>query len=44
MADGTVLVVGLVHTGSGTLKPYLIRDMIAQLKAAGLIPDDLLDG
>jgi len=38
---GAVIVIGLVEKGSGTLKPYLIRDMIAQLTDHGLIPADL---
>jgi len=34
---GTVVVVGLVDRGHGTLKPYLIREMIAQLRSNGFI-------
>ena len=41
--DGRVVVSGLVEKGSGTLKPYLIRDMVAQLEAHNLVPDDLLE-
>jgi hypothetical protein len=29
---GSVVVVGLVEKGYGTLKPYLIREMITQLR------------
>ena len=42
-ADGTVVVVGLVDKGSGTLKAYLIRDIIKQLKEHDLVPPSLLD-
>lgn len=38
---GNTVIIGLVQKGSGTLKPYLIRDMIAQLRANNLIPADL---
>lgn len=38
---GNVVVIGLVQKGSGTLKPYLIRDLLANLKENGLIPADL---
>ena len=41
LADGTVIVVGLVEKGSGTMKSYLIRDMIQQLRIHGLVPGDL---
>lgn len=39
--SGSPVVIGLVDKGSGNLKPYLIRDMIAQLTDQGLIPADL---
>lgn len=39
--SGTVVVVGLVEVGHGSLKPYLIRDMIKQLRTNNLIPGDL---
>lgn len=42
--DGKVIYVGLVKKGHGTLKPYLIRDMLAALKAGGLLPDDIQEG
>ncbi len=39
--DGTtVVVVGLVDRGSGTLKPIYIREMVQQLQANGLLPSD----
>jgi predicted RNA binding protein YcfA (HicA-like mRNA interferase family) len=38
---GNTVIVGLVEKGSGTLKPYLIRDLIAQLRLHGLIPKEL---
>ena len=41
LADGTVVVVGLVDKGSGTMKAYLIRDMVEQLRTHGLVPPDL---
>lgn len=40
-ASGNVVIVGLVEKGNGTLKPYLIRDLIAQLRANDLVPADL---
>lgn len=40
LASGAVVVVELVDAGSGTLKPYLIRDMISQLKDHGLTEPD----
>jgi hypothetical protein len=41
LADGnTVVVVGLVQKAT-PLKPYLIREMISQLREHGLVPDDL---
>lgn len=39
--SGNVVVIGLVEHGSGPLKPYLIRDMIQQLRSNGLIPADM---
>lgn len=36
--QGNVVLVGLVEKGHGTLKPYLVRDLIAQLRANGLVP------
>lgn len=39
--DGNTVVVGLVDRGSGTLKAYLIRDMLGQLRDNSLIPGDL---
>jgi len=39
--SGTVVVIGLVEGGHGSLKPYLIRDMIHQLRVNGMIPADL---
>lgn len=38
---GGPVYVDLVEKGSGTLKPYLIRDMIAALRLHGLIPTDM---
>lgn len=40
-AAGNVVIVGLVDKGAGTLKAYLIRDMLKQLKAHGFIPIDM---
>ena len=37
LVDGRTVVIGLVDRGSGPLKPYLVRDMIAQLQLAGLL-------
>ena len=42
LADGNVVLVGLVEKGHGTLKPYLIRDLIAQIRANGLVPKEFL--
>ncbi len=39
--NGNTVVIGLVEKGSGTLKAYLVRDMIEQLRVNGLIPADL---
>ncbi len=41
LASGNVVIIGLVEKGNGTLKPYLIRDLIAQLRANDLVPADL---
>lgn len=38
--SGNVVVIGLVEKGHGELKPYLIRDLVAQLRANGLIPKE----
>jgi len=38
-----VVVIGLIERGRGTLKPYLIRQMVAQLNEHKLIPEDLSD-
>lgn len=40
-ATGETVVIGLVEKGNGTLKPYLIREMLSQLRDHGLIPLDL---
>ena len=34
---GTVVIIGLVDKGHGTLKPYLIREMIKQLRENGFV-------
>lgn len=39
-SSGNVVLVGLVEKGNGTLKPYLIRDMVDQLRVHGLIPKE----
>ena len=39
--SGTVVVVGLVDKGSGALKPYLIREMLQQLRENALLPPNL---
>lgn len=36
-AAGTVVVIGLVDKGHGTLKPYLVREMIKQLREHGFV-------
>lgn len=41
LASGNVVIVGLVEKGNGTRKPYLIRDLITQLRANDLVPADL---
>jgi hypothetical protein len=38
LGDGTTVVIGLVEKGAGSLKPYLIRDMVAQLREHRLFP------
>lgn len=40
-AVGNAVIIGLVEKGSGELKPYLVREMLKQLKDNDLIPDDL---
>lgn len=41
-ADGKILsLILLSEKGHGTLKPYQVRDMMAELKSKGLMPDDL---
>lgn len=41
IGEGTTARVGLVEKGSGTLREYQVRDMIAVLRTHGLIPLDL---
>jgi hypothetical protein len=41
LPDGTVVVIGLIDKSAGTLKAYLIRDMVRQLSNHGLVPSDL---
>ena len=41
LPSGNVIIIGLVQKGNGTLKPYLIRDLIGQLRANDLVPPDL---
>jgi hypothetical protein len=41
LANGNIVMIGLVEKGAGTLKPYLIRQMISQLRENGLVPPDL---
>jgi len=38
---GERVYVGLVESGSGRLKAYLIRDMVRMLREANLIPEGL---
>jgi hypothetical protein len=38
---GNPVVIGLVEKGSGSLKPYLVRDMIQQLRLHRMIPPHL---
>ncbi len=37
---GNSVIIGLVDKGSGTLKPYLIRELVGQLRANGMIPPE----
>lgn len=37
LPDGAISIIGLVEKGSGTLKPYLIRDMVRELRRSGLV-------
>lgn len=37
--DGSTIIIGLVESGSGPMKPYLIRDMIDALRRAGLLDE-----
>lgn len=41
LPSGNAVVVGLVEKGSGSQKPYLIRDMVSQLRSNGLVPEDM---
>lgn len=34
----TTVVIALVESGKGTLKPYLVRDLVRQLRDNGLLP------
>ncbi len=36
-AAGKAVVIGLVDKGRGTLKPYLIREMVKQLRQHGFV-------
>jgi hypothetical protein len=38
------VIVGLVNTGSGTLKPVYIAQMVSTLKANNLLPNEGKDG
>lgn len=40
-STGNTVIIGLVDKGAGSLKAYLIRDMVRQLRANALIPKDL---
>jgi hypothetical protein len=40
-SSGNLVVIGLVDHGAGTMKAYLIRDMVAALRMHGLIPPEL---
>lgn len=40
-ATGRAVIVGLVEKGRGPLKPYLVRDMLKQLRGHGLVPRGL---
>lgn len=37
---GNSVIIGLVDKGAGTLKPYMIRDMVSQLRQNDLLPPD----
>ena len=41
---GNSVIVGLVGKGSGTLKPYLVRELVNQLRANGMIPSEFEKG
>lgn len=41
VSSGTVVVIGLVEKGSGTLRAYLVRDLVQQLISNDLVPKDL---
>lgn len=41
LPSGNAIIVGLVEKGSGPLKPYLVRDMVLQLRSNGLVPEDM---
>jgi hypothetical protein len=41
LPSGNTVIVGLVERGSGTLKAYLIRDMVTQLRENKLLPPGL---
>ena len=41
LPGGNVVIIGLVEKGRGSLKPYLIRDMLAQRRSSGLIPEEM---
>ena len=40
LQSGNVVLVGLVEKGHGTLKPYLIRDMVEQLRSNDVVPKE----
>ena len=37
---GNSVIIGLVEKGSGPLKPYLVRDLVNQLRENDMIPSD----
>ena len=41
LSSENVVIIGLVEKGNGTLKPYLIRDLVGQLRANDLVPSHL---
>lgn len=41
LSNGVIVRVGLVERGSGTMKAYLVRDMLDRLREHDLIPPDL---